>query len=165
MEVEKLQNEVNERAGSPEGFHQVIRLVLDGLANPQRGKVLLPPHVLSSTRPASLVVFREYVDLMQKVIPLRIRIRNSQLNHEKASAELKEVQKPLSDAIHAVRQKARELPLDAFNRLRAIETVYYARLGGWETLYHPICWKNESDKVEQFVIWGYQDEHSRTTEC
>jgi hypothetical protein len=53
-----------------------------------------------------------------------------------------EAQMNLSDVTHAARRKARELPIHAFKRLRAIEVRLAPYLGGIGNIYNPTNWNS-----------------------
>jgi hypothetical protein len=171
----EIQEEASQRAGSPEGFQQVIRLVLEDVEEEASLRLLLGPSEYQSAvnwatasvaRPewlhpdSYLPIFREYVCLMQEVLACKRRVRelNSYPNYSppySQSAEKKRIQaqaqRDLNDVTHAARKKVRELPIHAFKRLRAIEVQYAPKLGGWENLYRPDNWEYESWKVEHYI--------------
>lgn len=177
----ELQEEASQRAGSPEGFLQVIHLVVDGMER----RELFPPLLLETKidevfgldRPEwkepkdYLPIFHQYVSLMRKVISLQRRSRHFDLHlrynipvdgfvHD----EFANIQKQLSEATHAARRKARELPIHAFKRLKAFENRYAPLLGGSENMYHP---DNEQKlgEMEWFIShWGAGRDGSHRTD-
>jgi hypothetical protein len=167
--AEELQLEAAERAGSLEGFMQVIRLVIDDV----EGREILSPPVVTfvdvpivetafsraSVLPYSyLPIFREYVSLRQEEIGIRRHISSMEgyprpgSNGIKDNGEYAAAQKHLSDTIHAANRKRRELPIHAYKRLIQIETRFNR---GCNDMYQPIRWEPIAEDVEKLISrWG-----------
>ena len=171
----ELQQEANERAGSLEGFQQVIRLVLDEM----EGKPKPLHFVIESDlhyRPARpewtdpedyLSIFRDYVCCMQEALYQRRHVesydyiestftdegygRRAMLARERDEVEYKAAQKKLSELIHAAKSKKRELPLHAYKRLLAVEDRNAVRFHGLDNLYLPHNWVLMSEAVEFYI--------------
>lgn len=113
--VEELQHVAAQQASSPEGFQQVIQLVLDAVE--RGGTSLSPRHLL----------VHEYVTLMQQ--SRKIKEQLSELSELSGGLPFKKgdpmqrqyatLQKQLSDTIHLAKRKARELPSHVLLLLRS----------------------------------------------
>lgn len=182
MEIaEQLQHEAEHRAGSPEGFLQVIRLVLNDMEERVEQPTLLSPFSLPCRpewrEPSEyLPIFREYVCLMQESIQLKrqaidLETKLNELHRTPSSPnhivytttrlEFAKTQKQLSETLHEARRKQRELPVHALKRLRAIETRCDSRYGRGK-MYLPVCWSQLSELVETYISrWGQGREEQR----
>lgn len=154
-----LQHEASERAGSSEGFLEVIRLVLDNI---ESGKVDGAPCLFSSrtARPEwampenYLPILCEYVDCMQEMLRLKKKINDIAppwMNERYAPDNSKAVLTRISVLIHAAKSKKRELPIHAYKRLLAIENQIAPRLGGRDNLYLPQNWDPMSAMVLAYI--------------
>jgi hypothetical protein len=160
----ELREEASQRAGSPEGFLQVIRLVLKDMgetapsfpSNNGPDLKLCPEWAWPETY---IPVFREYVCSMQQVLyfkwrweanPLSRRFNNSYPG-KYIPDEYKQAQKELNDLIHTAKKKKRELPIHAYKRLVAIETRYANLWAGRDNMYAPKNWESVSAEVEAYI--------------
>jgi hypothetical protein len=156
--AEELQFEATKRAGSPEGFAALIRLILDSVMK----EVVAEPTIFTPSGPTGdgvrpewlwpeqyMPVFHEYVALRQQQHELEMARYTVQEQYRQ------QVSLDLEDVTKRANKKIKELPIHAYKRLLSLEDRFKIALGGIHKMYEPRRWSEISERVEYHISdWG-----------